>query len=60
MNTSFSLKSSSNNQKRNWMKILGFPVALIVFGLLMSMNTPVRMSLQGKTALATFAMALVR
>lgn len=58
MNTSNSSKTSSA-KKRDWMKILGIPVALIVFGLLMSMNTPVGMSFQGKTALATFAMALV-
>ncbi|VYU34779.1 DASS family sodium-coupled anion symporter [Clostridium tertium] len=59
MNTSSLSKSSSNNGKRDWMKILGIPVALIIFGLLMSMNTPVGMSFQGKTALATFLSALV-
>lgn len=59
MNTSSLLKSSGKNQKRDWMKIVGIPVALILFGLIMSMNTPVGMSFQGKTALATFSMALV-
>ena len=59
MNTSKVSKSSSTNQKRDWMKILGIPVALIVFGLLITMKTPVGMTFQGKTALATFLMALV-
>ena len=59
MNTSKVSKSSSTNQKRDWMKILGIPVALIVFGLLITMKTPVGMTFQGKAALATFLMALV-
>ena len=59
MTTSTSTKASSNKPKRDWMKIVGIPLALVVFALLMSMNTPVGMSFQGKTALATFAAALV-
>ena len=59
MTTSTSTKASSNKPKRDWMKIVGIPLALVVFALLISMNTPVGMSFQGKTALATFAMALV-
>ena len=59
MNTSKVSKSSSTNTKRDWMKILGIPVALLVFGLLITMKTPVGMTFQGKTALATFLMALV-
>ena len=59
MNTSKVSKSSSTNQKRDWMKILGIPVALVVFGLLFTMTTPVGMTFQGKAALATFAAALV-
>ena len=51
--------SKSSSTKRDWMKILGIPVALLVFGLIITMKTPVGMTFQGKTALATFLMALV-
>ena len=59
MKTTSLSKSSGTNTKRDWMKILGIPVALLVFGLLITMKTPVGMTFQGKTALATFLMALV-
>ena len=42
-----------------WMKIFGIPLALVVFGLLLTMPTPLGMSFQGKAALATFTMALI-
>ena len=38
MTTSTSTKASSNKPKRDWMKIVGIPLALVVFGLLISMN----------------------
>ena len=41
MKTSTLSKSSSTSTKRDWMKILGIPVALLVFGLLITMKTPV-------------------
>jgi anion transporter len=42
-----------------WMKKLGIPIALLVFGLLMTMSTPVGMTFQAKAAVAVFAMALI-
>lgn len=59
MSISREKKSSDSNLKLNWMNILGIPGALLIFGLLMTMKTPVGMTFQGKGALATFLMALV-
>lgn len=54
-----SVISGKKHGFEKWMKILGIPAALTVFGLLISMPTPIGMSFQGKAALATFTMALV-
>lgn len=58
MNSANIAKSPKFNADR-WMKILGIPLALWVFGALITMDTPVGVSFQGKAALATFLMALV-
>jgi len=42
-----------------WMKIMGIAVALIVFALIFTMDTPVQMTLQGQASLAVFGMVFV-
>lgn len=42
-----------------WMKITGITIALLVFALIYTMDTPVQMTLQGKSSLAVFGMVFV-
>lgn len=50
-------KKNSNFEK--WMKITGIFIALLVFAILYNMSTPVKMTVQGKSALAVFGMVFV-
>lgn len=54
-----SIGKTSKSKFEIWMKITGIPLALVVFGLLFSMKTPVEVAVQAKMALAVFAMAFV-
>lgn len=42
-----------------WMKITGVTIALIIFAIIFTMDTPIRMTMQGKASLAVFCMAFV-
>ena len=42
-----------------WMKIMGIAVALLVFALIYTMDTPIQMTLQGKASLSVFGMVFV-
>lgn len=42
-----------------WMKITGITISLLAFALIYTMDTPVQMTLQGKSSLAVFGMVFV-
>ena len=42
-----------------WMKIAGIAVSLLIFALIFTMPTPVKLTLQGKASLAVFGMVFV-
>ncbi|MGE5607531.1 MAG: anion permease, partial [Bacteroidota bacterium] len=42
-----------------WMKITGVTVAFIIFAIIFTMGTPIKMTMQGKASLAVFCMAFV-
>ena len=55
---------SSNAKNKNltfeqWMKIAGIAVSLLIFAILYTMPTPVKLTVQGKSSLAVFGMVFV-
>ncbi len=55
---------SSNAKNKNltfeqWMKIAGIAVSLLIFAILYTMPTPVKLTMQGKSSLAVFGMVFV-